>query len=277
MTINQLLQKLDTASPILQATFGLERENLRVTTDGHLAQTAHPSQLGSRNFHPTIQTDFSEQQLELITPIAHSTKEARRLLGAISDVAGRSIDQNERLWLCPCTTVTEKRCHRPSGKRLLSADYREGLAKKYGKKLQAISGIHYNMELGKDLVTSLFQVSSYHSLKDFKNDLYLKLARNFLRFRWILTYLYGAAPLAEAGFYIQDIPQPIRSFRNSDYGYVNDENIQVSYASLEQYVTDIENYVQSGELSAEKEFLLSRSLPWTEAQSCLSGARYHFI
>ena len=34
MTINQLLQKLDTASPILQATFGLERENLRVTADG---------------------------------------------------------------------------------------------------------------------------------------------------------------------------------------------------------------------------------------------------
>ena len=27
MTINQLLQKLDTASPILQATFGLERKS----------------------------------------------------------------------------------------------------------------------------------------------------------------------------------------------------------------------------------------------------------
>ena len=57
MTINQLLQKLDTSSPILQATFGLERENLRVTTDGHLAQTAHPSQLGSRNStRPSKQT-----------------------------------------------------------------------------------------------------------------------------------------------------------------------------------------------------------------------------
>ena len=53
---------------------------------------------------------------------------------------------------------------------------------------------------------------------------------------------------------VREYPQPIRSFRNSDYGYVNDENIQVSYTSLEQYVTDIENYVQSGELSAEKEF-----------------------
>ena len=68
------------------------------------------------------------------------------------------------------------------------------------------------MELGKDLVAALFQVSSYHLLKDFKNDLYLKLARNFLRFRWLLTYLYGAAPLAEAGFYSQEYPQPIRSF-----------------------------------------------------------------
>ena len=255
MTINQLLQKLDTASPILQATFGLERENLRVTADGHLAQTAHPSQLGSRNFHPTIQTDFSEQQLELITPIAHSTKEARRLLGAISDVAGRSIDQSERLWpLSMPPQLTEEEIAIAHLENDYERHYREGLAEKYGKKLQAISGIHYNMELGKDLVTALFQASSHHSLKDFKNDLYLKLARNFLRFRWILTYLYGAAPLAEAGFYSQDISQPIRSFRNSDYGYVNDENIQVSYASLEQYVTDIESYVQSGELSAEKEF-----------------------
>ena len=255
MTINQLLQKLDTSSPILQATFGLERENLRVTTDGHLAQTAHPSQLGSRNFHPTIQTDFSEQQLELITPIAHSTKEARRLLGAISDVAARSIDQNERLWpLSMPPQLTEEEIVIACLENDYERHYREGLAEKYGKKLQAISGIHYNMELGKDLVTALFRVSSHHSLKVFKNDLYLKLARNFLRFRWILTYLYGAAPLAETGFYIQEISQPIRSFRNSDYGYVNDENIQVSYASLEQYVTDIENYVQSGELSAEKEF-----------------------
>ena len=206
MTINQLLQKLDTASPILQATFGLERENLRVTADGRLAQTAHPSQLGSRNFHPTIQTDFSEQQLELITPIAHSTKEARRLLGAISDVAGRSIDQSERLWpLSMPPQLTEEEIVIARLENDYERHYREGLAEKYGKKLQAISGIHYNIELGKDLVTALFQVSSHHSLKDFKNDLYLKLARNFLRFRWILTYLYGAAPLAEAGFYSQEI------------------------------------------------------------------------
>ena len=98
MTIDRLLEKLDPASPILQATFGLERESLRVTEAGTLASTPHPNSLGSRAFHPYIQTDFSEQQLELITPISSSTQEARRLLGAITDVAGRSIPQDELMW-----------------------------------------------------------------------------------------------------------------------------------------------------------------------------------
>ena len=98
MNINHLFEKLATDAPILQATFGLEREGLRVNQDGKLAQTPHPQAFGNRNFHPTIQTDFSEQQLELITPIATSTKEARRFLAAITDVAGRTIQKNEAIW-----------------------------------------------------------------------------------------------------------------------------------------------------------------------------------
>ena len=58
MTINQLLQKLEPTSPILQANFGIERESLRVDRQGKLAHTPHPSCLGARSFHPYIQTDF---------------------------------------------------------------------------------------------------------------------------------------------------------------------------------------------------------------------------
>ncbi len=41
MTINQLLQKLEPTSPILQANFGIERESLRVDRQGkyHLLYT----------------------------------------------------------------------------------------------------------------------------------------------------------------------------------------------------------------------------------------------
>ena len=42
MNINHLFEKLAADAPILQATFGLEREGLRINQDGKLAQTPHP-------------------------------------------------------------------------------------------------------------------------------------------------------------------------------------------------------------------------------------------
>ena len=255
MTINQLLQKLEPTSPILQANFGIERESLRVDRQGKLAHTPHPSCLGARSFHPYIQTDFCEFQMELITPVAKSTTEARRFLGAITDVAGRSISKDELLWpLSMPPRIKAQEIQVAQLENEFERHYRNYLAEKYGTKLQAISGIHYNMELGKDLVEALFQESNQTDMIAFKNALYLKLAQNYLRYRWVITYLFGAAPVAEQGFFDQEVPEPVRSFRNSDHGYVNKEEIQVSFASLEDYVSAIENYVEQGDLIAEKEF-----------------------
>lgn len=255
MTINQLLQKLEPTSPILQANFGIERESLRVDRQGKLAHTPHPSCLGARSFHPYIQTDFCEFQMELITPVAKSTTEARRFLGAITDVAGRSISKDELLWpLSMPPRINAQEIQVAQLENEFERHYRNYLAEKYGTKLQAISGIHYNMELGKDLVEALFQESDQIDIIAFKNALYLKLAQNYLRYRWVITYLFGAAPVAEQGFFDQEVPEPVRSFRNSDHGYVNKEEIQVSFASLEDYVSAIENYVEQGDLIAEKEF-----------------------
>ena len=255
MTINQLLQKLEPTSPILQANFGIERESLRVDRQGKLAHTPHPSCLGARSFHPYIQTDFCEFQMELITPVAKSTTEARRFLGAITDVAGRSISKDELLWpLSMPPRIKAQEIQVAQLENEFERHYRNYLAEKYGTKLQAISGIHYNMELGKDLVDALFKESDQTDMIAFKNALYLKLAQNYLRYRWVITYLFGAAPVAEQGFFDQEVPEPVRSFRNSDHGYVNKEEIQVSFASLEDYVSAIENYIEQGDLIAEKEF-----------------------
>ena len=255
MTINQLLQKLEPTSPILQANFGIERESLRVDRQGKLAHTPHPSWLGARSFHPYIQTDFCEFQMELITPVAKSTTEARRFLGAITDVAGRSISKDELLWpLSMPPRINAQEIQVAQLENEFEHHYRNYLAEKYGTKLQAISGIHYNMELGKDLVEALFQESDQIDIIAFKNALYLKLAQNYLRYRWVITYLFGAAPVAEQGFFDQEVPELVRSFRNSDHGYVNKEEIQVSFASLEDYVSAIENYIEQGDLIAEKEF-----------------------
>ncbi|TCD45779.1 bifunctional glutamate--cysteine ligase GshA/glutathione synthetase GshB [Streptococcus sp. X16XC17] len=256
MKISDILRQAKPTLPILQATFGLERESLRISNVTHrVAQTAHPSILGSRSYHPYIQTDYSEAQLELITPVAHSTKEARRLLGGITDVAQRSISQDEYLWpLSMPPQITEEETLIAQLENEFEYQYRVGLGQRYGKLLQSMSGIHYNMELGKDLVAQLFEAGQEIHFISFKNQLYLKLAQQFLTYRWFLIYLYGATPLAEKGFLKDSLTGPVRSIRNSSYGYVNHDDVRVSYATLEEYVQSIEYYVENGILSAEKEF-----------------------
>ena len=65
---------------------------------GALARTDHPEVFGDRAFHPYIQTDFSETQIELITPVTDSVEELFQYLAAIYDVASRSISDEEMIW-----------------------------------------------------------------------------------------------------------------------------------------------------------------------------------
>ena len=254
MTLSQLLRQAPSSLPILQATFGLERESLRMTADHQVAQTPHPTVLGSRSFHPYIQTDYSEPQLEIITPICHSTQEARRWLTAILDVAHRSMEPTEYLWpLSMPPRIREDQIQIAQLEDPVEYRYREGLAERYGKKLQSMSGIHYNVELGQDLVAYLFERSDYQEIASFKNHLYLHLAQAFLANRWLLTYLYGASAFAEDGFFPASLGW-VRSIRNSSHGYVNKEGVHISYTNLEAYVDDIERAVRTGQLTAEKEF-----------------------
>ena len=193
--------------------------------------------------------------MELITPVAKSTTEARRFLGAITDVAGRSISKDELLWpLSMPPRINAQEIQVAQLENEFERHYRNYLAEKYGTKLQAISGIHYNMELGKDLVEALFQESDQIDIIAFKNVLYLKLAQNYLRYRWVITYLLVLHLLLSKASSTKKFQNPCVPSVNSDHGYVNKEEIQVSFASLEDYVSAIENYIEQGDLIAEKEF-----------------------
>lgn len=259
LVLDQLLQNVPATTNILEATFGLEREGLRIKESGQVAQTNHPKSLGSRTSHPYIQTDFSEAQLELITPISQTTKQALRQLNAITDVAHASMPTDEMIWpLSMPPYITEDDIQIAKLENQDEVDYREKLAQNYGKRLQSISGIHYNFELGKDLTKHLFELSASDNLTDFKNQLYMKIARQFLRYQWFATYLFGASPIAEKDFY-QDAPQQtVRALRAShQFGYSNDDSVQISFSSLENYVKDMETAINSGALSLEKEFYSS--------------------
>ena len=54
---------------------GIEKESLRITAEGKLAQTPHPIGLGSALTHSSITTDYSEALLEFITPVSTRIEE----------------------------------------------------------------------------------------------------------------------------------------------------------------------------------------------------------
>jgi glutamate--cysteine ligase len=74
--------------------------------------------------------------------------------------------------------------------------YRNGLSLRYGKKMQMISGIHYNFSFGDQFIDFLYgKYGDSQSKRDFTDEMYLAVIRNFMRYRWLLVYLFGASPL----------------------------------------------------------------------------------
>ena len=159
---------------------GIEKESLRVRPDGTLATSPHPARLGSALTHPNVTTDFSESQLELITGVHDSADGVPR--GADRDSPGRSIARSATS--CSgaraCRAVCRRTTHIPIGRYGTSnvgrakSIYRMGLSHRYGRRMQTISGIHYNFSLPGEL----------------SNAAYFALIRNFRR-----SFLAAALPV----------------------------------------------------------------------------------
>lgn len=244
-----------------QAVIGIEKESQRITDNGQLATSEHPPRFGKRHFHPYIQTDFAESQLELVTPPVASVQEVLRWLSAIHEVVWRTIPSDELIWplSMPPALPDESRISVARLENAADVAYREYLVSVYGKKKQMVCGIHYNFELDAGLLQAAFaQQTTYATFQAFQTEVYMKLARNFLRYQWLLVYLIGAAPEVDASYFNGSVPLPtgqkVRSLRSSQYGYVNAPEVAVSFRSLSEYAASLQQMVATGLLSEEKEF-----------------------
>ena len=177
---------------------GIEKESLRVRPDGALADTLHPAGLGSALTHPHITTDFSESQLELITGVHTGIEACRHELTEIHQVVYRHIG-DEVLWCAsmPCglpsdSTIPIARYGRSNVGRAKTV-YRIGLAHRYGRRMQTISGVHYNFSLPEAAWPALRSLGG-------PNEAYFALIRNFRRHSWLLLYLFGASPAVCSSF-----------------------------------------------------------------------------
>lgn len=264
MNIQQIIKQHHLELLFQKGTFGIEKESQRVYADGSIVTSPHPKAFGNRRFHPYIQTDFAESQLELVTPPMKKLEDTLRWLSAINEVTLRTLPENEFIFpfSMPAGLPPEEQIKVAQLDNHEDVAYREHLVQSYGKYKQMVSGIHYNFQIDPKFIEALFHAQNEtQSAVDFQNDFYLKIAKNFLRYQWILLYLFSTTPTVEEKYFRGNSPlkphQYVRSLRSGKYGYVNDPKIHVSYDSLQEYVETLEHWVKSGDLIAEKEFYSS--------------------
>lgn len=238
---------------------GLEKESLRVAPDGTVAQTPHPERLGSALTHPWITTDYSEALLEFITPPYTETSETLKFLSEIHQFAYHTLE-DELLWVAsmPCIVGGDESIpiarYGTSNVGIMKHVYRRGLDWRYGRAMQAISGIHFNYSFGDDFLAVLQRnQNDTRDGKSFRSDIYFRLIRNFQRFGWLIPLLFGASPAIcrsftggeELGFEPFDestLYEPYgTSLRMSDIGYKNNAQagLNISYNDLDAYVASL--------------------------------------
>jgi len=243
-----LLQRLAALAPgALQGIRrGLEKESLRAKPDGGLALTPHPAALGSALTHPHITTDFSESQVELITGVHKDVEACLAELREVHQFTYHTLEAmgDEMLWVSsmPCGLPTDETIplgrYGSSNVGRAKSVYRMGLGHRYGRRMQTISGIHYNW-----------------SLPGVSSEEYFALIRNFRRHAFLLLYLFGASPAVCSSFVAgrQHELQPLNartmymphgtSLRMGRLGYQSDAqaSLAVSYNSLDGYGASLQD------------------------------------
>ena len=245
---------------IAGSQIGLEKEGLRVDPRGHLALTPHPTALGSALANPRITTDYSEALLEFITA-PHRSHAA--MLAEMDDIhrfayanLGDEVVWNQSMpALLPDEATIPIAWYGKSNTGMLKHVYRRGLARRYGKAMQCIAGIHYNFSFDEAMWPLLVDenaVNAGQNAAEHQSTRYVAMIRNFTRYSWLLMYLFGASPAISAGF-LQGRPHTLERFdadtlylphatslRMSDLGYTS-----TAQAELTPCYNDLPTYLDS--------------------------------
>jgi glutamate--cysteine ligase len=227
---------------IHKAEFGLEKESLRITCDGFLSHTKHPLEE-----QPNITRDFCENQIELITGVFDNPKDVlhdlEQLQAKVLQVIRHLKTGKELLWPFSNPPYLKGEDDIPiaqfEGAQKEKTEYRNYLAKKYGKKKMLFSGIHLNYSFSDEMLREYYPVwrmaekarlseekaglsaekaellaekaglsaektglrGEEERYQEYKNRIYLQMAQKTVKYTWFIVYLMAAGAIMDASFF----------------------------------------------------------------------------
>lgn len=245
-------------SELKNSLLGLEKESLRVDKKGNLAKTPHPKVFGSKLTNPNVTTDFAEAQVEMMTPTFSNEEDLMAYLMQLQKYILENLNE-ELLWPYsgPCILPDEIPVadFGPSARGKEKTLYRIGLGNRYGRKMQTLSGVHFNYSFSKGFWKKLYkEFPEKKTFREFTDACYLKIIRNFLHMGWLCTYLFGSSPAVDKTYIVKKkaplklvrkrtyIGRHATSLRMSVLGYFNKTECQkhISFSSIKKYVKGLQ-------------------------------------
>ena len=245
---------------------GLEKESLRILRNGTLATSPHPTTWGSALTHPYITTDYSEALTEVVTPTYSTAEDLQQSLDDLHRFLYANLTTRELMWAAsmPCAVGDDQVIpianYGTSNIGQMKHIYRVGLDYRYGRRMQAIAGVHFNYSLPMNFWRE-YQKEEEDTglLQDFIDGQYFGLIRNFHRLGWLMPLLFGNSPAVCKSFLAGRTTRfkvfdsgthylPFAtSLRMSDIGYKNKNQsaLDISYDNVDAYVNSLRAAIET--------------------------------
>lgn len=240
---------------LLSGHFEIKKDMLRIDRDGFMSHADLDE----------IESKFCDCRLEICSGVQDSAARAVEELESRTRVVQRVLkEHNELLWpfsappyIRDWNDIIVKNHCGPC----------EYLAKKYGRYKMTLCGVHLNFSFDEQFLKDECRLANYHNFAEFKDRMYLHLAKQMALYGWLITLLTAASPLTdrsfvEKGVYDGSVFSGLASLRNSEFGFWNHFTPCFEYSNLERYVKSIEQYVEEDLLQFPSElFFPVRLLP----------------
>lgn len=231
---------------------GVELEKHRVDKQGNLSTTPFPD-INQCDVTNNIKREFAVSQAEFVSPKMTTASQLYDFMTDTVKKFNQVMSNDEILW--PFSMPPDLPADRDQIPISVEPkeSYRYRLESKARRELGKAmnTGVHVNLSLTNPAMQKIV-----HQQPDLvtQQDLYVKMAQYFVLNRWVLTYLFGASPVVEENYFVDDreMVRPIRSIRSSRFGFGN--NVMGDYSSVEAYAKKIEAAVATDKLIAPREF-----------------------
>ena len=228
-----VIREENLSEQLYHSLVGIELTEPRVDQNGHLSQRPQPLPWRNRPTHPYLRTGKLPSQVELITEPNPNIGGTLDRLDTLQTVVYRSLEGEDRIWPLSLPPVLA-----PSELTQLGSTWQADW----------LTGVQFHYSLPDPVVHRLYShyTADFDSVVAFKNELYFRLAQNFVRYQWLLTYLFGASPIVEDGFF-ETVPaalsHPVRSVRQSG---VLLSGTPVTYTSLAAHLGNLQRIMDAG-------------------------------